>query len=169
MTVRRIGASVAVVTLAASGTYLFVYLYRWEWNRALVAGVFLLATEVALAAYAVLSRLRTLELALARPEPVARAAVLQRLRETAPTPRNHFAWLKPDAETAVFVPMLMGVGFLFSALAWAVERLARATASPTLERRLADRLAVFTLPEDHLLARLDPEPRERFVLESRRP
>ena len=28
---------IATATLAASGGYLFVYLYRWEWNRALIS------------------------------------------------------------------------------------------------------------------------------------
>ena len=32
---------------AISGTYLVVYLYRWEWNRAVISGVFFLAAEIA--------------------------------------------------------------------------------------------------------------------------
>ena len=37
-----------VGVLVASGGYVLVYLYRWEWNRALMAGVFFLAAEIAL-------------------------------------------------------------------------------------------------------------------------
>jgi hypothetical protein len=50
-----------VVVLAASGAYVFVYLYRWEWNRAIIAGTFFLATEVALLGSTVLTRLRALD------------------------------------------------------------------------------------------------------------
>ena len=34
MNARRLGKLAALVTLAASGAYVFIYLYRWEWNRA---------------------------------------------------------------------------------------------------------------------------------------
>ena len=34
--------------MAVLGAYVFVYLYRWEWNRALFAGVLFVAAEVAL-------------------------------------------------------------------------------------------------------------------------
>jgi hypothetical protein len=51
----------------------------------------------------------------------------------------------------VFLPILLGAGVLASAAAWAVESLARATAGPALERRLAYRLAAFDLPAGGLL------------------
>lgn len=56
----------AGVVLAASGAYVFVYLYRREWNRAIIAGTFFLATEVALLGSAVLTRLRALDATGAR-------------------------------------------------------------------------------------------------------
>jgi len=150
---RRIATVLAATTLAGSGTYLFVYLYRWEWNRAIIAGVFFLAAEVALVAAAVLSRLRALESGLRQPPPSAASPrVLHHVREAAPAPRDHFAWLRPQPERmGVFVPILMGAGFVLSGLAWLVERLARSTATPRLEDRLALALGALALPSGHLL------------------
>ena len=51
---RTLGRLVSLLVLVSSGTYLLVYLYRWEWNRALVAGIFFVAAEVAIAAGAIL-------------------------------------------------------------------------------------------------------------------
>ena len=39
---------------------MFVYLYRWEWNRAIVAGIIFLAAEVGLLGAALFSRLSKL-------------------------------------------------------------------------------------------------------------
>lgn len=152
MITRRIGTALATVTLAGSGVYLFVYLYRWEWNRALMAGVFLLAAQMALSTTAVLNRLRALEAAqvaeTARPAPQA----LARVREAAPPARDHFAWMQPSADRlGVFVPILMGAGFVLSGLAWLVERVARGTAGPALEQGLAARLSAFALPDRGLV------------------
>ena len=61
-------------------------------------------------------------------------------------PRVGFAWLaKPDGMN-VFIPVLLGAGALLSAVAWAVERLARATAGRAAERGLAGQLAALDLP-----------------------
>ena len=152
MITRRIGTALATVTLAGSGVYLFVYLYRWEWNRALMAGVFLLAAQMALSTTAVLNRLRALEGAqvaeAARPAPQA----LARVREAAPPARDHFAWMQPSADRlGVFVPILMGAGFVLSGLAWLVERVARKTAGSALEQGLAARLSAFALPDQGLV------------------
>jgi hypothetical protein len=51
----------------------------------------------------------------------------------------------------VFVPVLMGAGVIMSGLAWVIERLARRTARPTLERGLAARLAPLTLEHGSLV------------------
>ena len=168
MIARKLGTALAMATLAGSGVYLFVYLYRWEWNRALMAGVFLLAAQMALSTTAILGRLRALE--TARPTAPAgstgaRPQVLARLRETAPPARDHFAWMKPSAERmGVFVPILMGAGFVLSGLAWVVERVARQTAGPALERGLAGRLSLFTLPEDGLVPAPVTRTDDRLVL-----
>ena len=132
-TLARLGA---LAMLVVSGLYLVVYLYRWEWNRALVAGVFFLASEVAVVGMAVLDRLAT---------------VVRNDRATAPPPPGaartngavnggngiRFPWLDPG-RFSVFVPVLLGAGVLLSLVAWLVERLARATAptgpSPLLAR-----------------------------------
>jgi hypothetical protein len=81
-------------------------------------------------------------------------AVLARLREAAPAPSQPFAWLtrRPD-ETSVFVPLLLGAGVVFSALAWAVERVARMTARPAAESSLARRLDSLALPREGLIRR----------------
>jgi hypothetical protein len=155
VTARRIGYLVGIASAIGSGVYLLVYLYRWEWNRALIAGVFFIATEVGLGLAVVLSRLarmeRRLDEAIARPvapPTVPDPVVLQRIEEAAPAPARPFAWLDEDATRMnVFVPLLMGAGMVVSALAWAVERLARATATPRLERGLAARLGPLALPE----------------------
>ena len=61
MTARRLGLLALIVTLGASGWYVFVYLYRWEWNRALISGVIFVAAELALIGTLVLERLSRLE------------------------------------------------------------------------------------------------------------
>jgi len=147
---RRIGLAAGVVTLLASGSYVFVYLYRWEWNRALVSGLIFVACEVALTTFLLNQRLRSTE---ARLDAMAAAQardrqqlVRRRLEETAPGPRASFAWLTRPGQANVFVPVLLGAGLVLSALSWLVERLARATARPTLERSLAGRLGELAPP-----------------------
>ena len=148
MRANRLASLLGVVVLLASGLYFFVYLWRWEWNRAMVAGLLFVAAEVGLATGLVLRRISRLGRA-APPEVVAR------IRETAPPPRDHFAWLRPRDQMGVFVPVLMGVGAVASALAWVVERLARATAGPGLERGLAGRMAPLSWPAAGLAGRPD--------------
>ena len=55
-TPRRIGLAALLTVMVAAGWYVFVYLYRWEWNRALVSGIIFLAAEVALLGALVLER-----------------------------------------------------------------------------------------------------------------
>lgn len=152
MNARRMALALAAATCAGSGAYVFIYLYRWEWNRAIIAGIFFLAAEVALATAAILKRVNSASTPV-RDEAVVEQ-VLARLRQTPAPARDHFAWLRPTATSMnVFVPVLMGAGIVLSALAWAVEKLARATATPTLERGLALRLATISLPRDQLVPR----------------
>jgi hypothetical protein len=141
---RVLGASLLVIT----GLYFFVYLWRWEWNRALIAGVLFVATEVAMATATILDRLHQLGNRL----PPADPAVLARIRETAPPPHDHFEWLSPrSGQLGVFVPVLIGMGVVASGLAWLVERLARATAGPALEQGLAARLGPLAWPAGGLV------------------
>lgn len=153
---RKLRYAVLLGALGATGVYLFVYLVRWEWHRALVAGVLFVAAEVALASAAILDRLRSIQHALevgpgpaGRPAPVPEPdpSTLARLRQSAPEARTSFEWLpRPGSEMSVFVPLLLGAGVVLSGVAWLVERLARATATPGLERGLAVRLAPLGLP-----------------------
>ena len=129
----KIAKLFGVIVLAASGAYVFVYLYRWEWNRALISAAFFLAAELALFSSAILDRIRKLDAklddALHRTE-VAR----HQLKATAPPARDHFEWLSPtkSSELNVFVPVLLGAGVVLSALAWLVERVSRATAGAAM-------------------------------------
>jgi hypothetical protein len=170
MNIRKLFAIVplAVVggTMLYSGRYFFLYLDRWEWNRAIVSGIVFLAAEIGLFGALILSRLgrpRTTD-----PVPAAsngstgrngRGApderVLSRIREAAPPPRRTFAWLDPSRSN-VFIPILLGAGVVASGVAWLVERLARLTFGRRLERDLAHRLAPFALPETLVPARTEP-------------
>lgn len=149
---RKLRYAILLGALAATGIYLFVYLVRWEWHRALVAGVLFVAAELALASAAILDRLRSIQTAVedraaAAPGAQPDGATLAHLRDAAPEPRTSFDWLsRPGSEMSVFVPILLGAGVALSGVAWVVERLARATATPGLERGLALRLAPLGMP-----------------------
>jgi hypothetical protein len=116
---------IAYVVLLASGIYLLVYLYRWEWNRALISGLFFVAAEVALVAGAIVRRIHRLELRLdeMRPEPPAGREEDEGLPGGGP-----FSWLGSGEGLGVFIPVLLGVGVILSALAYVVERLAAVSA-----------------------------------------
>ena len=151
----RIAGLLGGLMMFFTALYFFVYLWRWEWNRALIAGVLFVATEVAVANATVLNRLRRMEDRLQAPDP----AVLARIRETAPPARDHFEWLSPKSgRLGVFVPVLIGMGVVASGLAWLVERLARATAGPALERGLAARLTALAWPAGGLVPDKDEDP-----------
>ena len=152
---RLVGRLLGLVVLVVSGAYLLIYLYRWEWNRALVAGIFFVSAEVAIASGIILSRLRAIEDHLARgggSAPVAAAP---------PERRSPFAWLKPDpTRMGVFIPVLLGAGVILSTLAYLVERFARFTAAPVAEHDLAERLATLAPSTEGLVppAGASPEP-----------
>jgi hypothetical protein len=139
---KRIGVASALLVMLISGWYVFVYLYRWEWNRALVAGIIFLAAEIGLLGAALFSRLNKLgqqvdELGSSR-GPVDER-VLHQLRVNAPDPLKPFAWLD-GTRSNVFVPVLLGAGAVLSGLAWLVDRVARLTATPAMEKTLARKL-----------------------------
>lgn len=154
---RWLAGALGLVVLCSSGAYVFIYLYRWEWNRAMFAAALFIATEVALIAAVVLQRLHALATGIEelRRRPVD-PLVLARIQESAPARRDHFAWMSPRRdEVSVFVPVLMGAGVVLSAVAWLVERLAGATARPVLERGLAAQLSGLKLPEGGLVGEAD--------------
>jgi hypothetical protein len=147
MNARRLGGAIGAVTLVASGTYVFVYLYRWEWNRALISGVFFLAAEVALATLLLAGRMQKMAADTASlQEQLRQQRTLQHLRASAPAARDRFAWINRSGQLNVFVPVLLGAGVLLSGLAWCVERLGRLTAGPVLEQGLAHRLGALAPP-----------------------
>lgn len=159
---RKLGLAVAAASAAAAGVYFFVYLVRWEWNRALVSGVIFVAVEVLVLGAALMSRMTRLERTVGSPAPPAGAALAQ-LRATRPPAGRPFAWLDPKrGGTNVFVPVLMGAGLVVSALAWLVERVARMVARPGMEVSLAGQLNSIAYPT-HLVA-ADPEPPSAVAL-----
>lgn len=148
MIARRLAVALGVVSMAFSGAYVFIYLYRWEWNRAMFCLGLFMAVEIAMAAGLVLSRIAKLGEQVASYRGVD-AVVLARIQDAAPDPRRPFAWLVDDqSRTAVFVPILMGAGIVLSGVAWMVERLASRTARPALEHGLARRLTALSLPDE---------------------
>lgn len=147
--IRRIGWAVVVVALVATGAYTLVYVYRWEWNRALFTAVLFVATETALVGMVVLRRIRRLEDQVTANAQTTR--VLTQLQDTRPT-HDHFAWLERAASrTSVFITLLLGAGVLFSTLAWIIDRISSRTATPVLEQRLARRLAPLAFPAHPLV------------------
>jgi hypothetical protein len=146
--------AVGGATLLGSGLYFFVYLYRWEWNRALVSAMIFLAVELALIGLAVSSRLTRLTRAIqAGPaHPARQARIVDHLRAAPDEPSAAFAWLRSDSSsTSVFIPILMGTGLALSGAAWLVERIGRATARSSADPHLAARMARLGPPPGGLL------------------
>jgi hypothetical protein len=171
VTARVLGRVLVVIVLVASGAYFLVYLYRWQWNRALVSGLFFVAAEIAVVASVLLRRLQALEDRIEelkdRPAPAAPPAALDAISASAPPPKDRFAWMS-GSRTSVFIPVLLGAGVLLSGVATVVERIAGATAKPVLEHRLAMRLQPLALPAGGLLGpgavvAVAPRPRRGVV------
>jgi hypothetical protein len=141
------------LSTVAAAVYLVVYLYRWEWQRAVICGVLLLAVEGFLICVILIGRMSRLERRLSdadsRVEEVRRR--LEHSREESVRP---FRWLGTDTRenvdgsnrTFVFVPILMVTGAALSGAAWVIQRIAAVTARPGAERRLAGRLAGLAAP-----------------------
>ncbi|MEV8542447.1 hypothetical protein [Streptomyces sp. NPDC051572] len=151
---RRIAYVFGSLAAAGAGTYLVVYLYRWQWQRAILCGILLLVVEVMVLGIVLLARLTRIEERVKESDARQRELtarqedVLVRLRQGSVEREGaRFRWLEDTADrTYVFVPVLMVTGVLLSGLAWVVQRIASATGRPA-ERRLAGRLAVLTAPE----------------------
>jgi hypothetical protein len=148
MTLRRLVSLAArllgLVVLATSGVYLLVYLYRWEWNRALISGLFFVAAEIALATGALMQRLDRIEHRIddLHGGPQGRVAAGRPSEDDETAAREHpFAWLEPDG-LGVFVPVLLGIGVILSAIAYVVERVAALSGTWTSGRATERRLAL---------------------------
>jgi hypothetical protein len=150
--IRRLGRLLSAVVLVASGSYVFVYLVRWEWNRALIAGLFFLAAELALVADVLMARFDRLSNQIEEERVRERTTALAaRLRANRPDTPGPFAWLAPDRDRlSVFLPVLIGAGVILSAVAYVVEQLSRVTAVPVAEHELARGLATMALPSEGL-------------------
>lgn len=148
---KKVSWAVAVVALIATASYLFIYIYRWEWHRGLLVGILFLATLVGVCTALVLRRLG----ALAERTPVRDErppGALERLR-AAPVETRPFPWLRPEAldRTHIFIPVLLGGGFVVSGIAWAVERVAGSSARSGVEEQLAADLEGITFPATPLV------------------
>lgn len=146
MKARLLAKLLGAVTLGGTGVWVFVYLDRWQWNRAILAAILFVATEVALSTLLVTERLRNATPATVPAGDARPARTLARLREAAPDERDHFAWVRRPEQMNVFVPVLMGMGLVLSGLASVAERVARSTATPRLERGLARQLGRIAPP-----------------------
>ena len=151
MNARKIGVFGAVATLVASGAYVFIYLYRWEWNRAQVSAAIFIASEIGLIGWLLADRLRRVERRLDLATLDGERRRLDVLRSTTPPARVGFAWLARPEGMNVFIPVLLGAGALLSGVAWVVERVARSTAGRAAEQGLARRLGALELPTGGLL------------------
>jgi hypothetical protein len=148
---RKLAWVVGALALLGCAGYVFVYLYRWEWNRALLMAAFFLATEIALATALVLRAVGRSSIRHHDDADLPRDAVAARLRQAAPR-RDHFAWLGVKGDrTAVFITMLVGGGVLVSGLAWLVDRIAGRTAGAQMEARLAEQLDAIAFPSGGLV------------------
>jgi hypothetical protein len=162
---RRIAYVFGSLAAAGAGTYMVVYLYRWQWQRAILCGILLLVVEVMLLGIVLLGRLTRIEERVKESDARQRELtarqedVLVRLRQgSAEREGARFRWLEETTDrTYVFVPVLMVTGVLLSGLAWVVQRIASATGRPA-ERRLAGRLAVLAAPEPGAVGELEDRP-----------
>jgi hypothetical protein len=153
--VKKLPIIIMILTLLASGAYVFVYLNRWEWTRALFVGMVFIAAEVALAGWLIMQKLGRIErrIAASRDEvsEVLDQSVLLRIRQSRPD-YDRFAWLKESmSRTNVFITMVVGGGVLLSGLAWVVDKIAARSVVPG-ERALAKDLDSIALPSGHLIA-----------------
>src|SRR5262245_14666297 len=107
MNVRTIARWLAIATLVGAGVTMLRELSSWEWHRALVARIFALIAEVALATSLILDRLAK---APVRVEEARREERFVDRLETSRSGRDHFAWMRETSRTGVFIPLLMGAG-----------------------------------------------------------
>lgn len=158
---KRFGWAAATATLLGTGGYLLVYVYRWEWHRALLVGVLFLAALVAASTVLLLQRLTRLEQRFAAPpapgpgpsDPSDPAALVRRRLHEAPVDARPFPWLRPEQlqRTSIFIPVLLGGGIVVSALAWALERVAGRSARAGVEAELAAQLPRLAFPQRPLV------------------
>jgi hypothetical protein len=119
--VGAIGRLTLLIVLVASGAYVLVYLWRWEWQRAQIAGIFFLASLFILATLLVLRRLAAIEQHLAAAAP-GTTRVPTGASNDPVRPARPFEWLPDEQSTYIFLPVLLGFGVALSLIATAAER-----------------------------------------------
>ncbi len=139
---RTIGVALATVILAVSSAYVVVDLARWEWNRAVISALVMIAALIVLVAMILFRQLRRIEQrldGLERSRDVDTLGALRSANDNAA--RRHFRWLErsPDG-LGVFIPVLLGAGVLMSLVAYLIERVAGLFAAATLDPRTAAKL-----------------------------
>lgn len=153
---RRLIWLIATITLLWCGSYVFIYLYRWEWHRALMMASFFIATEVAVATALIARALhRTARPSspdggIAAASATANDRVAAQLRQARP---NRFEWLDSSmTRSNVFITMVVGGGVMVTGLAWLLDRLAATTAGQQLDQSIAARLEPIAFPARALVA-----------------
>lgn len=151
---RVIGWLIGIVSLLGSGGYLFVYIVRWQWNRALFSGIAMITVLLVMGVAMILRRLGDLQDRL--DQQPSDHAFRQDLQDTRPQ-RDHFAWLAESPnQLNVFVTVLLGGGAVASGLAWAIGKIAESTTTPQAERTLADRMGPLAFPDAGLRPGSEP-------------
>lgn len=144
---------VGLAALLGSAGYLFVYIARWQWNRALFSGIALITTLLVMGIGLVLHRLGEVRDALEDRDGGASGpdtALLADLQATRPQ-RDQFAWLRESVEHPnVFITLLLGGGAIVSAVAWLAGKVAEGTTTPQAESKLAERMGPLAFPEQGL-------------------
>jgi hypothetical protein len=139
---RTVGLALATVILAVSGAYVVIDLARWEWNRAVISALVMIAALIVLVAMMLFHQLRRIEQrmdALERSSDVDTLGALRSANDAAA--RRHFRWLeRPPDGLGVFIPVLLGAGVLMSLVAYLIERIAGLFAAVTLDPRTALKL-----------------------------
>lgn len=139
---RAIGFALATVILAVSSIYVVIDLARWEWNRAVISALVMIAALIVVVAMILFRQLHRIEQrmdALDRSGAVNTLGALRSANDAAAG--RHFRWLeRPPDGLGVFIPVLLGAGVLMSLVAYLIERVAGLFAAATLDPRTASRL-----------------------------
>lgn len=160
---KKLAWLIGIVGLLGSTGYLFSYVIRWQWNRALFSANAVIALLVALGIAAVLRKLGQLEERLDGGGQ-SDDHMLADLQATRPE-RDHFAWLRESSQqTNVFITVLLGGGVVISGIAWLVGKVAEGTTTPAAEERLAERLGPLRFPDEGLMPATDSHNDEATLL-----
>ncbi|MFJ8744243.1 hypothetical protein ACIRL2_33320 [Embleya sp. NPDC127516] len=151
---------------AASACYAVVYLYRWEWNRAVFCLLIFVIVEILVVAAVLLGRIARLERHLGEADERTEEARRRLEQARDETGTGRFRWL--DAERMdsrdthhVFVPVLLAAGVVLSGVAWVIQRIARLTSHPVSSGMLARRLVALNAPADDQALGVEPQLEDR--------